>query len=141
MLPIESLLIFQQGHIENPDNLFIPISCTGIEIVFTELFSNAKNFHPTGMPTIEVDIEAKCDNICLKIRDDGIQLSPEQLANMWTPYYQGEKYFTGEAKGMGLGMSMVGSLVWEVGGTCQAYNRTEGKGVVIELNFPLKTWD
>ncbi len=141
MLDIESLLMLQQDHIENPDKFLIPISCTRIEMVLTELFSNAKNFHPTNTPIIEVDIEAKPDNLCLKIRDNGIQLSPEQLANIWIPYYQGEKYFTGEAEGMGLGMSMVGTLVWEVGGTCQAYNRTDGKGVVIELNFPLKTWD
>jgi len=67
-----------------------------------------------------------------------MQLSPEQLANMWIPYYQGEKYFTGEVDGMGLGLSMVGTLIWEVGGSCQAYNRTDSKGVVIELTLPLR---
>ena len=139
MLHIESLQVFQPDSIEKPADFFIPISGAGIEIVLTELFSNAQKFHPTGPPTIEVDIDAKPDSIRLQICDNGIQLSPEQLANIWTPYYQSEKYFTGEVKGMGLGLSMVGSMIWEVGGTCQAYNRAEGKGVVIELTLPLKT--
>jgi len=138
MLCIQSLLMFQPDKIENPDNFFIPISCAGIEIILTELFSNSKKFHPTGTPTIEVDIEIKPDNLCLQIRDDGIQLSPEQLVNIWTSYYQGEKYFTGEVKGMGLGLSMVGTLIWEVGGTCQAYNRIDAKGIVIKLTLPLE---
>ena len=77
------------------------------------------------------------DAIRLRISDDGLTLSPEQLDKMWMPYYQGEKYFTGEQEGMGVGLSMVASLIWEVGGTCHAYNRTEKKGVVIELTLPL----
>jgi K+-sensing histidine kinase KdpD len=56
---------------------------------------------------------------------------------MWTPYYQGEKHFTGESAGMGLGLSMVASLIWNVGGSCRAYNRDDGPGIVIDLVIPL----
>ncbi|MDM8560076.1 response regulator [Candidatus Parabeggiatoa sp. HSG14] len=141
LLQIESLFVSQPNKIENLDDFYIPISCEGVEIVLTELFSNAQKFHPTKTPSIEVDIKAKPDSLYIQIRDNGIHLSPEQLGNMWTPYYQGSKHFTGEVKGMGLGLSMVGSLIWEVGGTCQAYNRTEGEGIVIELTLPLKKFD
>ena len=57
---------------------------------------------------------------------------------MWTPYYQSEKYFTGEVKGMGLGLSMVAELVWSSGGTCQLYNRKNQSGIKIEIILPLK---
>jgi K+-sensing histidine kinase KdpD len=72
-----------------------------------------------------------------QISDNGLTLSPEQLTSVWRPYYQGEKYFTGEARGMGLGLSIVASLVWGVGGTCHIYNRTDGPGVTVELKLPL----
>jgi two-component system cell cycle response regulator len=72
----------------------------------------------------------------LQICDDGVTLSPAQLVQAWTPYYQGEKYFTGEFHGMGLGLSMVASLVWGVGGTCRLFNREDGPGVVVELVLP-----
>jgi nitrogen fixation/metabolism regulation signal transduction histidine kinase len=74
--------------------------------------------------------------VSLRIADDGLNLSPEQLAQVWTPYYQGEKYFTGQATGMGLGLPLVASLVWESGGSCRLYNREEGPGVVVELILP-----
>jgi nitrogen fixation/metabolism regulation signal transduction histidine kinase len=69
--------------------------------------------------------------------DNGLTLSPEQLTNVWTPYYQGEKYFTGEAQGMGLGLALVATLVWNVGGTCTLSNQADGSGVVVGLLVPL----
>lgn len=53
------------------------------------------------------------------------------------PYYQGEKYFTGQATGIGLGLSMVASLVWGLGGSCRLYNREPGPGVVVALTLPI----
>jgi hypothetical protein len=38
---------------------------------------------------------------------------------------------------MGLGLAMVATLVWGVGGTCRAYNRQDGQGIVVELVLPL----
>ncbi len=135
-LNIESVHVSQQ-EIENP-NTFVRLSCWAIEVILTEIFSNAKKFHPKGTPILELSIVTlSSDAIRLRISDDGVTLSPEQLDKMWMPYYQGEKYFTGEKEGMGVGLSMVASLIWEVEGTCHAYNRTEKKGVVIELTLPL----
>jgi PAS domain S-box-containing protein len=136
-LGIESVQVSQLEHIDNPENVLVSISCQAMEIVLTELFSNAKKFHSESIPAIKVEILAKPESICFQVTDDGVHLSPEQLANLWIPYYQGEKYATGEIDGMGLGLSMVASLIWEIGGTCQAYNRTETQGLVIELNLPL----
>ncbi len=136
-LNIESVHLSQQ-EIENPNKTFIRLSCWAIEVILIEIFSNAKKFHPKGTPILELSIVTlSSDAIRLRISDDGLTLSPEQLDKMWMPYYQGEKYFTGEQEGMGVGLSMVASLIWEVGGTCHAYNRTEKKGVVIELTLPL----
>ncbi|MDM8566107.1 response regulator [Candidatus Halobeggiatoa sp. HSG11] len=141
LLKVESLFVSKPDEIETFDNFYIPISCEAIEVILTELFANAQKFHPTGTPTINVDIKVESDSVCIQIRDNGIQLSPEQLSNVWIPYYQADKYFTGEVKGMGLGLSMVGTLVLEVGGTCQAYNCTQEAGIVIELTLPLKERD
>ncbi len=135
-LAIEWVEFFQK-EIENPEKTYLSLSKMGIELVLTELFSNAKKFHPNKSPHLKINIAAVSKGIRLQICDDGLTLSPHQLAQMWMPYYQGEKYFTGEAKGMGLGLSMVASLIWEVGGTCNAYNCTDGKGIMIELILPL----
>ncbi len=116
----------------------VVLSQRAIELVLWEILENAKKFHPEQASTVEVLISrSSLKEISIQVRDDGLTLSPEQLAQVWTPYYQGEKYFTGEVTGMGLGLPMVASLVWGVGGTCRIYNREEGAGVVVELVLPL----
>jgi K+-sensing histidine kinase KdpD len=52
------------------------------------------------------------------------------------PYYQGEKDFTGEAPGMGLGLSTVSAIVWGAGGACRILNREGGLGVIVEFVIP-----
>jgi K+-sensing histidine kinase KdpD len=110
-----------------------------VELALWEILENAKKFHPQQSPGIEVSASRPTPmEVRLRIEDDGVTVSPEHLGQIWTPYYQGEKYFTGEARGMGLGLATVSTLVWEVGGSCHAANRQDGPGVVIELSVPLE---
>ena len=118
-------------------NAYIGLAREAIELILMELFKNAKKFHPQQSPNIEVVISDDDEAVEINIVDDGQPLSPEHLSKIWAPYYQGERYFTGQVAGIGLGLSKVASLVWEVGGTCRAYNRLEQPGLVIEIKLPL----
>ncbi|MGE3541930.1 MAG: response regulator [Candidatus Tectimicrobiota bacterium] len=123
---------------DNLDDARVGLSPQAMEIVLWELLENAKKFHPTHTPTVEVRLTRAASGHCqLQVCDDGMSLSPEQLGNAWTPYYQGEKYFTSEAKGMGLGLALVAILLWQVGGTCQLANQPHGPGVVVSVRLPL----
>ncbi len=114
------------------------ISQRAIELVLWEVLENSKKFHPEHTPNITIFVaRAGTNEISLQVCDDGITLSPEQLVRAWTPYYQGEKHFTGEVSGMGLGLSLVAVLVWEVGGTCNITNRKNERGVMVELLLPI----
>lgn len=118
-------------------NAYIGLAREAIELILLELFKNAKKFHPQQSPNIEVVISDNDKTVEINVVDDGQPLSPEHLDKIWAPYYQGERYFTGQVAGIGLGLSKVASLVWEVGGTCRAYNRLEQPGLVIEIKLPL----
>ena len=116
----------------------LTLSVQGMELALREILENAKKFHPRRTPAVEVTVTQVSDaDICLQVCDDGLTLSPEQLAQVWTPYYQAEKNFTGQVSGMGLGLSLVAALVWNVGGTSRLYNRTDRAGVIVELTLPL----
>ncbi len=135
-LEIESVKLQNQVSEEfNKTDIFI--SRRAVELILTELFSNAKKFHPQHSPILELHISKLDDNICVQVMDDGIHLSPDQLAKIWISYYQAEKDFTGQLPGMGLGLSMVSSLVWNIGGKCRAFNREDKNGFVVELLLPL----
>ncbi|GAB4428319.1 MAG: response regulator [Anaerolineae bacterium] len=120
------------------DEAHIALSRQAVELMVREILENAQKFHPDHAPSVEISAVCLLSNEArLRFADNGMTLSPEQLAQVWTPYYQGEKDFTGEAPGMGLGLPLVISLVSEAGGTANLYNRDDGPGVVVELTVPL----
>ena len=105
-----------------------------LELIIRECFTNSKKFHPEENPAIEIAIHAIDNNkMLLSITDNGNGLPNEELTQVWTPYYQSEKYFTGEVKGMGLGLAMIASIIWGNGGTCRLYNREEKSGLIMEF--------
>lgn len=119
-------------------NNVMTLSQRAIECIVWEVLENARKFHPQESPDVEVLLNSEGSKaITLKVLDNGVTLSPGQIARVWAPYYQGEKYFTGEIPGMGLGLSMVAALIWEVGGACRLRNRDDGPGVMVELKIPL----
>lgn len=126
-------------HIDDMRNTCMAFSVPAMKIILTELVLNCRKFHPEQKPEIQIDILPAHDGIEIKISDNGITLSPEQLLNMWVPYHQAEKYFTGEVSGMGLGLSAVASMIWSAGGKCSSHNREDIPGIVIKLIFPLLT--
>ncbi|MEP7137232.1 MAG: response regulator [Chloroflexota bacterium] len=115
----------------------IIISVQSVEVLLWEILSNSSKFHPAGKPAVTIEVlRASPQRIGIRISDDGLSLSPKQLSTVWLPYYQGEKDFTGEAPGMGLGLSTVSAIVWGAGGACRLTNRDNGPGVVVELMIP-----
>jgi DNA-binding response OmpR family regulator len=114
----------------------IPLSSQAVELIFWELLENSQKFHPNQTPTLAIKIFSQGNRTKIQLVDDGQSLSAEQLTKMWTPYYQAEKIHSGQIPGMGLGLAMVASLVWSIGGSCRSNNREDEAGLVIELELP-----
>jgi two-component system cell cycle response regulator len=120
------------------EGVHVPLPRQGIELMLWELLDNARKFHPEQRPQVEIEVRHTPGQVCLRVIDDGISISPQHMEQIWIPYYQGEKYFTGEAQGMGLGLAVVSTLVWGIGGTCSVRNRTDGAGVIVDLVLPVE---
>jgi two-component system, cell cycle response regulator len=119
-----------------PNAVDLAISRHGLRLILGELIENAWKFHPRQDPAIEIAITSEDNTLQLHVRDDGLSLAPDQLARVWLPYYQGERYFTGQVPGMGLGLPMVANLLWRIGGSCRIDNRAPGPGVDVEICIP-----
>ena len=119
------------------DSKQIVLPSQSVEVLLWEILGNSLKFHPSGKPALTVEAKsAGSHGIAFRISDDGMTLSPRQLSIAWLPYYQGEKDFTGEAPGMGLGLSTVSAIVWGAGGACRIMNREGGPGVIVEFVIP-----
>ena len=115
----------------------VRVSRKVMDLVIRELLTNSVRFHPSRSPRIDVSIERPLyDQITLRIENDGLSAPPEFLPAAWGPYRQASRSASGEDAGLGLGLSMVATLVMEAGGQCRMLNRAGG-GVVFEIDLPV----
>jgi K+-sensing histidine kinase KdpD len=112
-------------------------------LILDELLENSRKFHPQQTPQVEIVVEpANFNNlICVNIRDNGATLTAEQLIWAQRPYHQGEKFFTGEVPGMGLGIPLISTLIWQVGGQIRISNREDRSGIAVVLSLPIQEKD
>ncbi len=124
-----------QIRIECSPGLRMEVNSRAFELILWEALGNSRKFHPSATPRLTIVATAGPKFVTLDIQDDGRHLSPEQLERAFSAYFQGEKSFTGQVPGMGLGLTLVRSMLWEVGGECELFNRLEGPGAVLRLRF------
>ena len=109
-----------------------------LELILLRVLENSIKFHPQRLPEITISVDpVSGEKISIKITDNGSSIEPEHLSQVWAPYYQSEKNFTGEIKGMGLGLPTVANILWQVGGSCRLENRPGRPGIEMELVIPL----
>lgn len=118
----------------------VVISELAMESILWELFQNSKKFHPAKLPEIVVALDwIDAENLRVRIIDNGISLSPDQLSRVWSPYYQGGSFLYEKSEGLGLGLPTIAAYIWHWGGRCRLYNREDQPGIVVELVLPVKT--
>lgn len=96
--------------------------------IISNLLENARRYGKsvdTGIAQIEVSAVAREDWVLIKIRDHGMGVAPEQLANLTKPFYRGEAARTA-ANGAGLGLSIVEKTVQRMGGSFALNNSSTG---------------
>jgi len=136
-LKIDALTLFEAENLKNAQTLLLE---QNVELIMTEILENSLKFHPTHSPQIVVQLQRGGSQMLnIQVRDDGLTLSPEQLTRMWAPYYQVDKFATGQVAGMGLGLSLVATQIWSTGGACRAFNREDSPGIVVEMELPLES--
>ena len=96
--------------------------------VIANLLENARRYGKSpGSDVARVDIDARTRDawVLLQVRDHGTGVSPEQLANLKTPFYRGEAARTA-ANGAGLGLAIVEKAVARMGGKFVLSNAASG---------------
>lgn len=71
----------------------------------------------------------------ITVEDDGPGIPPEEIENVFSPFYRVEKSRGTGPSGVGLGLSVVRSVVHAHGGEVQLENRAEG-GLLAAIDLP-----
>jgi two-component system, sporulation sensor kinase B len=97
------------------------------------LMKNGIEAMPNG-GNLNISLEAIDDKALVKIEDNGIGMSPQQINRLGTPYYSTKD------KGTGLGMMVVYSIVKIMGGKVKVTSKVN-VGTCFTLEFPLKKFE
>ena len=106
--------------------------------VMLNLLSNALKFTPRG-GAINVRVAREGNRLRCAFSDDGQGIAPALLPRVFERFLQGDASSTRRANGLGLGLSLVHSLIEMHGGRIEAASPGEGQGATFTLWLPL--WD
>jgi PAS domain S-box-containing protein len=105
--------------------------------ILLNLLSNAIKFTPPD-GQVEISADVKDDRLILTIRDTGIGIPEEQLANIAKPFskLQNDPHIAQD--GTGLGLSIVDSLVAAHSGALTIKSKT-GAGTTVSVSLPIQS--
>ncbi len=101
--------------------------------VFDNLISNAVKFSPRG-GTINVILQTTSDEIVVTVEDRGLGMTPEQQEQIFDKFYRADSSTTA-VSGLGLGMSLVKSIIEGHGGRIWVESEV-GVGSAVRFTLP-----
>jgi len=103
--------------------------------VFTNLLTNAARYTEPG-GHILVSLRQTGDHVAIEVRDDGIGIDQALLPRLFELFVQGDQSAERAAGGLGLGLSLVRSLVKLHGGVVEACSDGPGFGSSFTVRLP-----
>jgi PAS domain S-box-containing protein len=117
-----------------------PVKISGVEEklyqLFDNLLTNAVKYNRQG-GKIRVSIDQDPEFIFTRISDTGVGISHQSLQEVFTRHYQEKTKPLGNAKGLGIGLSLVQEIVKLHQGEIQIESEL-GKGTTFTIRFPKK---
>ena len=104
--------------------------------VVANLLNNAAKYTDAG-GEISLSVERAGDQAVLRVRDTGVGIATEMLPRVFDMFTQLDRSENRAQGGLGIGLSLVRSLVTMHDGTVQASSDGRGKGSEFQIRLPL----
>jgi signal transduction histidine kinase/response regulator RpfG family c-di-GMP phosphodiesterase len=134
-----------QGAVEEKDHrldvtlpgepVYLEADPTRLEQILTNLLNNAIKYTEPG-GRIALTAERDNGDVVLRVRDTGVGIAPEMLPTIFDLFIQGDRSLARSQGGLGIGLSLVRSLVQLHGGSVQATSEGLGKGSEFCIRLP-----
>ena len=103
--------------------------------VVANLLTNAAKYTGQG-GDISVEAASNGDDVVLRVRDNGMGIAPEVLPHIFDLFVQERQAIDRAQGGLGLGLTIVRSLVERHGGTVAAHSAGVGRGAEFTIRLP-----
>jgi CheY-like chemotaxis protein len=104
--------------------------------VVGNLLSNAAKYSEDEA-TIALSLDVECDRAVVRVRDTGVGIPPEMLPRVFDLFTQVDRTLDRAQGGLGIGLTLVRSLVEMHGGTVEAASGGIGTGSEFTVRLPL----
>jgi signal transduction histidine kinase/ActR/RegA family two-component response regulator len=104
--------------------------------VFNNLLVNAIKFTPPG-GAIHMRARRTESEVLVEVEDSGVGIEPDELKRVFDLFYQAPQSTDRARGGLGLGLSIVKSLVQMHGGRVNATSAGTGRGTCVTVRLPL----
>lgn len=122
--------------VEHDTNTFVKVDASRIIQVISNLLTNAAKYSREN-DHIELDVCLDHGTLTIKVIDDGIGIEQMQLPKIFQLFAQMDRTFERGAPGLGIGLSLVKSIVELHGGTVVADSQGLGYGTVFTVEIPV----
>jgi PAS domain S-box-containing protein len=116
----------------------LPVLADGVRLsqVFANLLNNAAKYTPPG-GRITIELVREEDHARVSVRDTGIGLAPDMLDRVFDLFFQDASGRRLSQGGLGIGLTLVRSLVAMHDGTVAAMSEGPGRGTEFVVLLPL----
>jgi signal transduction histidine kinase/ActR/RegA family two-component response regulator len=109
---------------------------TRLEQVLSNLLTNAIKYTPAG-GRIEVVVAREGEQAVLRVRDTGVGIEPEVLPRIFELFRQADRTLNRAMGGLGIGLTLVRTLVEMHGGVVAARSEGLGRGSEFVVRLPV----
>ena len=131
----DSAEVILDADIDDSRPMMIRADRRAVRQIALNLLSNAVKFTPKGGRVTTKLIKHDDDTVSLSVEDTGAGMTEAELALAGTPYVQGKGGKASDARGTGLGLSLVRSLT-ELHGGDFALESVAGEGTTATVTLP-----
>lgn len=115
--------------------IWLDADSTRIAQALGNVLGNAAKFTPRG-GTIEVSLGSEGDSAVVRVRDNGVGVSPEVKAHLFEPFSQAPQDLARRQGGLGLGLVLVKGIVEQHGGSVSLDSAGAGRGTEVTIRLP-----
>ena len=126
----------QVGLARSHTGLTVEADSVRLEQVFSNLLVNAIKYSPPGS-SVELSLSAERDTAVVRVADNGIGIAPELLDRIFEMFVQAESSLDRSQGGLGIGLTLVKSLVELHGGSVTAHSEGRNRGSEFVVRLPL----
>jgi PAS domain S-box-containing protein len=119
-----------------PEPVRLVADPTRLEQVIWNLLSNAAKYTEPG-GQIRLSVRQEGGWVALRVRDTGMGIEPEMLSQIFGMFIQADGRRDRSQSGLGIGLSLVKTLVEMHGGDVAAWSGGPGQGSEVVVRFPV----